>query len=501
MIRITSAAAYLSMLTTPAVRLCQTLSSCVHQDEDCPWQGTPWRDVLGTYPGTPSTLDAGNDLGPLTRWLYGPGQLIGYGENASKALTETEDVLQYKGRRHTLYEAAFQYQDVLIRANVLKPALGGYDLICAQPVTAIRSHHLVDCAIQMWVIQHAGIKLRRVFLAYLNPTFVYGGDDDYAGLLLAEKVTDEVVGLVGQVPRWVRKLQHAMLSNKRSVEGEPPTGSFPAQCCLAREPQGPKYAATIFKFSATLAKVLLDEGFADRRKVPVEGLANATRQRPYKPSISTDAFPDPASPDTIEGLPYPRYYVSVETASLVIPRWAGTRPCQPVPFQWSCQIERRNEAIAEREFLDLSGDDPTRNFAESLLRTLAKRGPILVYNKNFVACRIADLARWFPDLEGALLALNERMVDLLPVTQAFCCHPTVSGSWAQEKVVRAVIPAIDIGEAGDVVGGDWVQRAYIDAIDPERSIDRRTALDAALRWHGRRHAMAMVCLRQALTGC
>lgn len=41
------------------------------------------------------------------------------------------------------------------------------------------------------------------------------------------------------------------------------------------------------------------------------------------------------------------------------------------PFQWSCQIEKSSSQIREVDFLDLSGDPPTRRCAEDLIKVLA----------------------------------------------------------------------------------------------------------------------------------
>ena len=44
-------------------------------------------------------------------------------------------------------------------------------------------------------------------------------------------------------------------------------------------------------------------------------------------------------------------------------------------------------------------------------------GPVLVYNAAFERKRIEELAATFPDLADDLLAINERIVDLLPITR------------------------------------------------------------------------------------
>jgi len=468
------------------------------------WLSTYQRDAMETTPGSQAVLDAGNDVGDLARELYGPGLLIGHVENMSKALAETAAALQGRGKRKTLYEAAFQYQDVLVRADVLKPVPGGYDLIEVKSSTSVKDYHLVDCAIQAWVIQNAGITLRRVHLAHIDTAFVYRGDGDYTGLLVTEDITAKVADLTEQVPAWVRTLQKVLRGNEPSIS----TGeqcSKPFDCpffehCRSQEPQGPTYPVTILKRSAALTRALLDEGYVDLRKVPAERLTNPVHQRIRTASVTGRPFLDPAAADHLDRLGFPRYYLDFETINFAIPRWADTRPYQHVPFQWSCQIEQRDGSLKERAFLDLSGEDPTRNFAESLLRTLCKRGPILVYNQSFEAGRVRELATWFPDLADALLALIERMVDLLPITREHYYHPAMLGSWSIKSVLPTIAPELDYDELDDVADGGQAQLAYLEAIHPETPIDRRAALDTALRRYCGRDTIAMVRVLQALAG-
>ena len=70
-------------------------------------------------------------------------------------------------------------------------------------------------------------------------------------------------------------------------------------------------------------------------------------------------------------------------------------------------------------FLDVTGDDPRRQFAQSLEEVVGDTGPILVYFQAFEKSRIAELAALYPDLAERLEAINDRVIDLLPLTQVF----------------------------------------------------------------------------------
>ncbi|WP_205010701.1 DUF2779 domain-containing protein [Nitrosomonas oligotropha] len=94
--------------------------------------------------------------------------------------------------------------------------------------------------------------------------------------------------------------------------------------------------------------------------------------------------------------------------------------------------------LAHTEFLDLSGSDPSESFAQSLIIACGKDGPVFIYNAEFETTRIRDLAERFPSLSIPLLAINDRIVDLLPVARERYYHPSQQGSWSIKKVLPAV---------------------------------------------------------------
>lgn len=473
----------------------------------CPrrlWLEVFRREAMEEDPGAQARFDAGNRLGELARELYGPGLLIGHVDDIPAALRATGQALAQAGKRSALFEAAFQHEGVVVRADVLVPVRGGYDLVEVKSSSSVKDYHLVDCAVQAWVIQHAGIRLRRVYLAHVDSSFVYQGQEDYDGLLMAEDITADVHDLQRNVPGWIRDLKDVLRGGEPAIK----TGdqcSKPFGCpfhdyCRSQEPAGPRYPVSILWHGGKLIKALQEDGLEDLRKVPAERLKSALHQRIRKASITGKTFLDPAAGERLGGLAYPRYYVDFETIDHVIPRWVGTRPYQQIPFQWSCHVEQRSGALREIGFLDLTGGSPVRPFAESLLRALGRRGPILVYNQSFEAGRVRDLAAMIPDIADDLLALLDRMVDLLPITRDHYYHPAMMGSWSIKSVLPTIAPELDYGNLDDVADGGQAQLAYLEATHPETSTQRRAELDKALRRYCGRDTLAMVRLVGALSG-
>ena len=76
---------------------------------------------------------------------------------------------------------------------------------------------------------------------------------------------------------------------------------------------------------------------------------------------------EPGSGAPFAALPYPRYYFDFEGIDLPVPRWAGVRTYEHIPFQWSCHIEHTPGTFEHVEFLDLSGNDPAVPCIERML--------------------------------------------------------------------------------------------------------------------------------------
>lgn len=180
--------------------------------------------------------------------------------------------------------------------------------------------------------------------------------------------------------------------------------------------------------------------------------------------------------------------------AFVIPRWEGTRPwATQVPFQWSCHIEYAPGKLRHDMFLDVTGDDPRRAFAESMIKALGDEGPVFVYNATFETGRITELAERFFDLAPALLTINERVVDLLPMARQHYYHPAMKGSWSIKAVLPTIAPDLDYNELEVGNGGD-AQLAYAEIIHPDTPVERKSRLTEGLRQYCTLDTLAMVRL-------
>jgi predicted RecB family nuclease len=139
------------------------------------------------------------EIGKMARLNYPDGILIEHIEQPDVAVAETRRLI-VNNSRVPLFEAALEFAGVLVRADILVPVDGGWRMIEVKSSGSVKDHHLIDCAVQLWVLEGTGVKVQQVFLAHVDTSFVYAGDGNYGQLLVDEDVTEKVRALLPAMP-------------------------------------------------------------------------------------------------------------------------------------------------------------------------------------------------------------------------------------------------------------------------------------------------------------
>ncbi len=446
---------------------------------------------------------SGHKVGELAQAQYPDGVLIAPDNNLTIALAQTQTLLEQSPRK-VLFEATFQAEGLLVRADLLIPVERGWHMVEVKSATQVKDYHLDDAAIQSWVAVQAGLALERTSLQVVDSKWTYPGGGDYVGLLKTTPVDAAIAPLQQEVPKWLAAAQATAAAPEPSVKmgkqcGTPFACSFQTYCeTLAPPAEFP--IAWLPNLHHTKRARYDEAGFVDLRDIAPEELSE--RQRlVLQATLSNQAYFEPLSATESTFFTGTRYYLDFETITFAVPIWAGTRPYQQVPFQWSCHIEAPGSAVTHDMFLDLSGNDPSRAFAEALIQVLKNHGPIIVYNQGFEKRIIRELGERFADLELALTRMLDRIVDLLPLAGAHFYHPSMQGSWSIKAVLPAMAPELDYANLEEVAGGTAAQDAYAEAITGSTTPERKAQLENALRKYCTRDTEAMiVVLRYLMLG-
>lgn len=284
-------------------------------------------------------------------------------------------------------------------------------------------------------------------------------------LLIEEDITEQARALLPDVPAW-------LASHRNILANTVPSIRIGAQCkpdCQFKdycERELPEYPVSILPNGRKVITDLQEAGIEDVRDIPDGVLTKERHITVWQATCANQPYISPALKTEFAKLPYPRFYLDFETINFVIPRWAGTRPHQQLPFQWSCHIQRQAGGLEHQEFLDRSGNAPMRAFAECLLAAVENNGPIIVYGA-FESTVIKSLIEFCADLENPLNDILDRLVNLLPWLQNYYYHPAMKGSWSIKAVLPTIAPHLDYLQLDEVQNGTLAQLAYLDIVNPE----------------------------------
>ncbi len=461
----------------------------------CPkrlWLQAHKPELAEVDPSAEARFRDGNKVGDVARQLYPDGDFIDT-LSRKEALERTAAALQAGNK--PIFEAAFLHDGVLVRADLLIPEDNGYRLVEVKSSTSVKDYHLEDITVQTWVMQQAGLKPSHCMVAHIDNSFVYPGDSNYQGLLKEEVVDTEIRELIGDVPVWVKAAQQTLNSAIEPAIQPGDQCNDPFTCDFINYCSPPEtdveYPVEILPHGKKMAEQLRAEGYSDLREVPVEKLSNSKHLRVHRVSSTGVAELDTEATEAVRNLDYPRYYLDFETIAFAVPIWAGTSPYKQLPFQWSCHIEQADGSMTHEEFLDITGNDPRRAFAETLIKAIGTEGPIIVYNAPFEGSRMKELADAFPDLAMELLAAVDRLFDLLPLARNHYYHPAMKGSWSIKAVLPTIAPELDYSNLA-VAHGGMAQDAYLDLICDEMPDAEKNELRKALLAYCEQDTLAMV---------
>ena len=145
---------------------------------------------------TQARFRSGHRVGELARDRWPGGVLVKQSPARHEAAAAYTRELLADHRVPAIYEAAFSFNGVRIRADILVRTPDGFDLVEVKSSSRLKREHHTDVAVQLWVIQGCGVRVRRAGLLHLNRDYVWsGGDYDVEKLFARDDITESVLAL------------------------------------------------------------------------------------------------------------------------------------------------------------------------------------------------------------------------------------------------------------------------------------------------------------------
>jgi len=275
---------------------------------------------------TEAAFALGHEVGDIAVQLYGgdEGSYIEYsGGSLSRALAQTGQLMSSMFRT-PIFEATLQYEDVLVREDVLLPLEEeeghSWRLVEVKASTKVKPEHIHDCAVQAWVHLESGYPLSRISLAHIDNQFIYPGDGNYQGLLIEHDLTEQVFELLPSVPIWVEQARTA-------VAGPMPDTPVGQHCTSPYEcpflnfcwPHDSRYPIMGLGGGRKKLGIWVMDGYRDVRDVPSSEITSETQLRIHR--VTSEGIPEllVGARAFEEQLAYPRFYLDFETVGPAIP--------------------------------------------------------------------------------------------------------------------------------------------------------------------------------------
>ena len=335
-----------------------------------------------------SVFDTGHEVGMVACERYPGGHAVEHDHrHVGEALEETGQVIR-AGNAPALFEAAFRHERVLVRADIIERLPGGgWRLVEVKSTTRLKDPFVLDLAVQLWVLRGAGLDVREAEVLTLNRDYVYNGVRlDLNALFRPHPLMERADALQNTVRDQVDEMQ-AMLARPAAPQIAPGDHCFTPYTCpyhahCTRDHVSPDHGIDELPRLGTRRRSQLEAArITEIRDIPEE-FPLTYLQRIVRDAVQKGRdvvhgdlggrLARVSAPGTV--------YLDFETFAPAIPRFAGTRPYDTIPFLFSVHEERDGSPPAHVDYLHELDDDPRSRLTDRLIEALGREGSICVYS-------------------------------------------------------------------------------------------------------------------------
>jgi len=261
------------------------------------------------------------------------------------------------------------------------------------------------------------------------------------------------------------------------------------------------HVSTLYRIERRKVLEYEADGYATIYDLPTDLELSAIHARQVQAVTSGRLVAQPALAAALTGFAGPLAFLDFETVALAIPRYAGCRPWENMPVQFSCHTQGRSGKYVHHEWIADGPDDPRPALAEAVVRACGGARHVVAYYASFERECLKQLTQAVPDLARELDAIRAKLIDLLPVIRNHVYHPDFGGSFSIKHVLPALVPSLAYGDLeineGETASVE-LQRLMFDgdAMRPQE----RARLRQALLSYCERDSWAMVKLLERLRG-
>jgi len=428
---------------------------------------------------------SGHEVGDFAQMLFPGGVIVPFdGMTRDEQLAKTREEID-RGTK-AIYEAAFSYNGVFVKADIIVRNRGYWDLYEVKSATSVKEHYWDDVAVQYYVLSGCGLPVHKAYLVHINNSYVREGDIVPEELFVTQDITGVVKEKQASIPEELAGMRAMLLGEMPEIDIGPHCED-PYECdfmsfCWEHVPGNSVFS---LRGRGIDRWELYRQGVVKLEDVPLDSL-NLMQRMQVEYFLDRKSHVDPAKiREFLKKVRYPACFLDFETFGSAIPLFDGTRPYQQVPFQYSLhRIDAEGEAEKHFEYLAYPGSDPRQEIAEKLAGEIPEGARVFVYNMAFEKRVLRELGESIPKLRKALNAVSEGMVDLMePFKRRDIYHWRMNGSYSLKSVLPVLVPEMKYEEL-EIRDGAMASEAYFameEITDPAELSRLRAALLAYCR--------------------
>lgn len=343
--------------------------------------------------------------------------------NLAEMLRETDRHM--KLGTGVMAEASFCHRGCFCSVDILVRNRDGrydvYEVKSSKPSKAtrkdplgVKERYLMDTSYQRYVLEQCGVPVNRVYVVMLAGDYVRGKALELDKYFVKVDVTQETAARQAQVAEKLDELELVVHNANEPAEvlcGNCNGCGYFAYCGRNIPTPSP-FDVYNLKFPVKCQYYHDGVSFFDVPKIHAKLTDVAELQIAYYNRPDELYVDKPAVQAFLDSLIFPLYSLDFETYQAIVPEHEGMGTFDAVPFQYSLHIMKKANAdyseLEEHHFLDISGNDPRRAIAESLVKDIPYGACVAAWHASTERGIIEKLAEQFPDLKNHLMSFTYR---------------------------------------------------------------------------------------------
>lgn len=353
----------------------------------------------------------GHKVGDMAQQLF-PGGIDVSPKSPSqyqKSVIRTQELIA-EGQ-NIIYEATFQFNKVLVMLDILVKTEKGWEAYEVKSSLNLSETYFTDAALQYYVITNSGLDLASFSLVYVDNNYTQAAETeiDVQSYFIKQEVSVEIKEKQTQIAKKI-EAELQILTEAHSPKVEVGAHCFsPYNCdflgfCWKRK------STDIFKLPALNRDErigLLNQGVFSHEELQALEWENSLVAKQLESIANKQAFVSEELKGLLSDLPDDTAYFGFVARQAAIPQCAGEKPYQNQLLAYAFASGDKNKrALFSGQCIEYQA------FIEQLIEQIISVSRLVVFDKEYLAAILRQVAQQFPYLLNKIEEINQKTLGI-----------------------------------------------------------------------------------------